>query len=262
MIKKRGQISIFIIFAIILLFMAIFYFSRGYESDNVNQVIQVPLDIQPVKLFIDQCLKQTVKNTEDRIGLQGGYYFVPVSSLKTIYSDVPYYFYKGDLLIPAIELIEMEFSDFLFENFDDCSQGFEMFKQQGFLIDEQQMNFRTKIDDNGIHVNLFLPITIQKGSSISRVSDFKYEDDLRFLQIYNIAKSISLEIKKDPKGIDITQLLALQKSYKIKIDFINPEPFKTLFVMRDFKSRTEENPYMYLFAVYFDDTTNEVKLNG
>jgi len=63
--KKRGQITVFIIIAIVLLFSsALFFYFRTYRAEedlNVNfpVVTQVPLSLQPLDNFVQIKLLHT-----------------------------------------------------------------------------------------------------------------------------------------------------------------------------------------------------------
>ncbi|MBU0461310.1 MAG: hypothetical protein KJ574_01855 [Nanoarchaeota archaeon] len=76
--KRRAQVTIFLIIGVILLFSsAILLYIRGRVAEAPAEfkpvVEEVPLELQPAKLYVEACVKQVTKNALRMIGLQGGY---------------------------------------------------------------------------------------------------------------------------------------------------------------------------------------------
>lgn len=78
--KKRGQITIFIIVGIILLFstaLIIYIRSRAVEeipaAEIPEAIAEVPTELQPVNNYVLGCLRQTATNALVAIGAHGGY---------------------------------------------------------------------------------------------------------------------------------------------------------------------------------------------
>ena len=75
---KKGQITLFIILGIVLLFStAIILFIRSQAKEEMPMVPEVteslPTEIQPVKDFIESCVEITAKDAIEMIGVHGGY---------------------------------------------------------------------------------------------------------------------------------------------------------------------------------------------
>ncbi len=77
MLKKRGQISVFIIIGIIILlvFGLTFYIkSRTSRTEEIGPIVEkVPTQLYPIKLFIEQCIDKTATDAITLIGESGGY---------------------------------------------------------------------------------------------------------------------------------------------------------------------------------------------
>jgi len=77
MLKKRGQISVFIIIGIIILLLGglTFYLkARASKIEGVEPIIEkVPTQLYPIKLFIEQCIGRTATDGVILIGESGGY---------------------------------------------------------------------------------------------------------------------------------------------------------------------------------------------
>jgi len=78
-LNKKGQITIFIIVGIVLLFSSalILYIREksvvGIPPQVIDNIEQVPIEQRPVKLFVEQCLYSTAKDAIKKVGSHGGY---------------------------------------------------------------------------------------------------------------------------------------------------------------------------------------------
>jgi hypothetical protein len=91
MLKKRGQITIFIIIGIILLlFAALFLFIRSIRVEKVPvapAVEEVPTALDPVRAYVQDCLKDIVVSGLKRLGARSGYIEPAEYGIKTIAND-------------------------------------------------------------------------------------------------------------------------------------------------------------------------------
>ncbi len=75
MLRKRGQVSVFIIIGILLiLFVGIALFIRSIITEDTEQQPEdIPSEFYPVKIFIEQCISRTASEAIQLIGESGGY---------------------------------------------------------------------------------------------------------------------------------------------------------------------------------------------
>ncbi len=77
MLKKRGQISVFIIIGIIILLvfgLAFYIKSRASKTEEVEPIVEkIPTELYPIKVFIEQCIDKTATDAIILIGESGGY---------------------------------------------------------------------------------------------------------------------------------------------------------------------------------------------
>ena len=92
--SKKGQITIFIIAGVIVLLLAgiIFFIGPQLQSEDISDV---PLEAQPLKLFVEECLSSTAIEGIRLAGIQGGYVDIPEFALETDYSTIAYYYDQG-----------------------------------------------------------------------------------------------------------------------------------------------------------------------
>lgn len=84
-IKKRGQVTIFMIIGIILLFSTalIFYIRAKVTEAEIAPVIEpVPEDIQPIRSYVEDCIYSTAVKGLEILGEQGGYINLSESGIK------------------------------------------------------------------------------------------------------------------------------------------------------------------------------------
>ena len=77
MLKKRGQISIFIIVGIIILLasgLVLYVRVRAQRIEGVELIVEkIPTQLYPIKTFIEQCIDKTATDAVILIGESGGY---------------------------------------------------------------------------------------------------------------------------------------------------------------------------------------------
>ncbi len=81
--SRKGQITVFIVVGIILLFSTatVLYIKNKMTEkrieDIVSEIQDVPVQVQPVRNFVDQCLSSVSKRAIKLIGMHGGYIDIP-----------------------------------------------------------------------------------------------------------------------------------------------------------------------------------------
>ncbi|MBW2999575.1 hypothetical protein KY339_02780, partial [Candidatus Woesearchaeota archaeon] len=85
---RKAQITTFIIIGIILLMTSAFVFyiknrlvERAEELEEI-EIVEVPLELNPIKFFVEDCLSKTAKEAVERIGANGGYIGVGVEDVR------------------------------------------------------------------------------------------------------------------------------------------------------------------------------------
>jgi hypothetical protein len=77
MLKKRGQITIFIIIGIVLLLsVLLFFYVRSIVVTKIPSAVtvkEVPSELNPVRIFVQDCMKDTIVNGFRLLGSRGGY---------------------------------------------------------------------------------------------------------------------------------------------------------------------------------------------
>ncbi len=236
--EKRGQVTIFIIVAIILV-SAIggFFIIR-------DRIIEKPLSTEAssVYLFVESCIKETGEEVIYWIGRGGGYYFPPEFSTET---GIPYYFSDNKNYMPSKAEVEKEISNFVSEMLFFCTRNFINFPD--LEINQGEIRTRTEVKDEEVILNIKYPLSITKGESTSRLEDFETKIPMRLGIVYN---SVEEFIKEQLTHEDICLSCILDISLKedLYIDMIDYDSETVVFLFRDEYSKINNETFEFVFA--------------
>ena len=198
--KNRGQITIFIIIAIILVAgIGIFFaFRAGFFTTGVSA------EFSPIYNFYSECIEQETENALSLLGTQGGRIdvgeYIPGSEYSPFSSHldflgvpIPYWYYvSGNNLIkeqiPTKREMEKEVAVFLEERINDCD--LEQFYEQGFYVNLGEPEVSVEIDDLDVSVSVSADVVSYKEDRSARKTSHKIIVDDRVGKFYNLAKEI------------------------------------------------------------------------
>ncbi|MBU1946797.1 MAG: hypothetical protein KKC54_07575 [Nanoarchaeota archaeon] len=230
--NKRAQVTIFIIMGIIVLIGALLYF--GIKTETITSEIfpnmgitvqEVPVEFQPVNVFIEECVSQIAEEGIRKIGERGGfiepkrYGIITVS--KPTESDsvrmspgsdysVPYWYYMKSpnecagqcdyIEVPDNMLylykkdgfpsIEGQLEECITANLGQCLADFKVLKDQGFDVNVLgQLKSKVSIRDNDISISVEYPLEFSRAGS-KKISDFTAVLPLNIKNIYDLAKEV------------------------------------------------------------------------
>lgn len=163
--RNKAQITLFIILAIILLFVVGIgiYFVSNIKEGKVERVLeksQVQSQFEHVKFYIETCLKDSSIKSAYRLGLHGGYFVLPLDFFDNGYANLPYY-YKYKNLMPSKEVITNELTDAINSQLKNCV-NLPIFEQQGFNISFKEAKTKVSILNEILAVRVDFPLVITK----------------------------------------------------------------------------------------------------
>jgi len=201
--NKGGQLTIFIIIAIILVASITAFFVLR-ETPLFNQI---PENIQPVYNTFLSCLEEYALTGIGILGFQGGYielpdfepgsHYMPFSSqLDFLGNGIPYWYYvSGNNIqkeqVPTESDMEEQLGNFIAENIEDCV--FDDYYEQGFeisldTIEDRVVNVRIK--DSEVDVSLNMNLNILKGEESSLIGKHQVTVASKLGTLYNSAKKV------------------------------------------------------------------------
>ena len=196
----RGQLTIFIIIAILIV-----AFVAGYFLVKDKFVKKgVPANIQPIETTFLSCLEDDVLTGVDVLESQGGYIelpefepgsdFMPFSSqLNFLGNPIPYWYYvSGNNIkkeqVPSKEFMESELETFIEEQIQNCD--LEKYYQEGYKIttDAPEANVVIRENDLKVELQMDLGINYEEDSVIIKEHNQIVESNLG--NLYDSAKSV------------------------------------------------------------------------
>ena len=197
---RRGQVSIFVILAIVIVVgLAIFFVYRTNIFSG-----SIPTEISPAYDYYTSCVQSVLRDGVSIAGSHAGYLqnpdfnpgttFAPFGSeLNFLDQAVPYWYYiSGNGLsleqIPTKNQIEQQFDSYLQSQIEKC--GLDSFTSNGYSISLGPASFKTTIAANKVSSRVSQKITISYAGKTFSVSGFDISLDSSFGNFYEVAKRI------------------------------------------------------------------------
>jgi hypothetical protein len=234
--KKRGQLTIFIILAILVVVIALLIF----------RVIKIPggvkgVDTDSVYNFVDSCLEEVGEEVIYQIGQNGGYYLPSSTSTST---GIPYYYLNKENLMPAKEKIEIQISFFIKERLFFCTKNFVDFPD--YNISQGNISVKATIYQDKIKLKVDYPIRISKGEESSLIRDFEREIPVRLGLMYD---SISEVLNSSEYGICLTCLYDLAEENDFYVEMLDYDKNTVIIIFIDKNSIINKEEFEYVYAV-------------
>ena len=238
---KKGQVTIFIIIAIIIVATVVLFF---VFKENLGILGSNP-EISNIKGFVESCIEGTGEDAILFVSQNGGYFLTPEFSTS---EGIPYYYFNGKNYFPSKERIENEISLYMNSLLSFCTNEFINFP--GFNISEGDINTKTRIKEEEMIFNVEYPITIKKGESESTIiKDFKnIKIPIDILLVYSaIEEMVNDQIEQESGGICISCITEIASKNDLEIEIIPLEDGVT-FTVRDNNLKIKGEALEWRFA--------------
>ncbi len=223
--KKRGQVTVFIIIGLVILLiivLAMIMKSRTTERELTPKLDTVPAEFEELQRFVVGCVDKTGEEAMVKVGEHAGY-IDPLDPELTgrsfdlgrnptrsevVYMDpqyaVPYWWYLktpfdctacqlSDEDVPSIEELQDQINRYVDHAFKDCIGDFSEFKEKGIEVTENgDPETTSTIGQDTVSIYVNYPITAKLGDKEASLSNFPVDIELRFREIYDLAKAITL----------------------------------------------------------------------
>ncbi|MDP4039088.1 MAG: hypothetical protein Q8P57_00705 [Candidatus Pacearchaeota archaeon] len=251
-LKKRGQVTIFIILAIVIVVgvVLIVVFKDSLFGEKI------PEEFRGIYDSYSGCVEQETEIALDILGSQGGridtgeYFpgsdFAPFSShLNFLGFSIPYWYYiSGNNLIseqlPDKGEMEDEIEEFIEDRISDCD--FSGFYSQGFYIDLGEPKANVEIFDNEVRVSVDSVVSSRKEDMSARKSSHEVVVRSKIGGFYDIAVDIYNKEKDgaflEDYALDVLYNYAPVDGIEIQC---SPKIWKTPDVVMELKDGLEAN---------------------
>jgi hypothetical protein len=171
--NKRGQLTIFIIIAILVVAgVSLFFVFRG----DVNEKSSGDLDADEVFNYVRECMESVAEESIYDIGKGGGY----SNGLEN------YYLVNGENNFPSKEQVQDEISKSFNENLYPCIEGLSNFTE--YKIENWTIETKVQIREDKVKFNIEYPLTVLQGESYARITKFRFEVNSRIDLIYGFVE--------------------------------------------------------------------------
>ncbi|MEX2017413.1 MAG: hypothetical protein WD876_02985 [Candidatus Pacearchaeota archaeon] len=196
-VAKRGQVTVFVIIAIVIVAAAAIYF---LITGGIFQT-QIPASLLPAYTSFLTCLEDNTLTGATILGSQGGYIDKPVyeagssylpfgSQLNFLGSSIPYWYYvSGNGIqkeqVPSRTEMEQHLGNYVERRIRDCE--LQTYYDQGFVISMEEPSADVRINDDNIEVDLRMEMTLEKESDTAIVRNHNKVINSQLGSLYNSA---------------------------------------------------------------------------
>jgi len=236
---KRGQMTIFIIIAIILVGGIIFFLMI---KGDAGKETSIPSDITPIQSFVEDCIGEIGIEAVYYIGEKGGYFYSPNFSIAT---GIPYYYSNSKNYMPSKKIVQKEISSYINRKLFFCTKNFIDFPQ--FEIIQKEIKTDTKIQNNNINFNVNYPISITQGEMTSIIEDFQVKVPIRMGVVYDAVETIIKE-QLTNENICLSCILNVSLENDLYVEMMDYDDETVIFTIRDENSKLNDEAFVWRFA--------------
>ncbi|MFO8016723.1 MAG: hypothetical protein R6U32_06465 [Candidatus Woesearchaeota archaeon] len=249
MSPKRGQVTIFIIIGIVILVLiSLIFFLRGESAEELEEEAEraQELDVSSVRLFTKGCMDQTLEDAFYILGYHGGYIYLPVTNLGLGDYNTSYGYYEGESRLASLDQMKQEIRRYFMFNMGQCTNDFQSFPQ--YEINESVGTINISFAEDKTLFDISYPLAIREGDSLTEISDFHIEMDVRLRLIHDIAeKFVNSSLKEGPHLVNLDYIRSL-KDDGIDVRTISKPDNNIVYIIKDPDSRVKEEAYVFTFA--------------
>lgn len=260
-VKKRGQITVFIILGIVILMSSAiyFYFQKTTTTTQPEKVIdRKTTELHP---YVETCVDMLTRDALDKVGVTGGYITYPfvINNNPSSYLDIvpkrmgsdrprmPYWKFNNEIRIPPLDFIQNQIETYVKDNIDFCLDNFSAIK--GYEVNKTgDIDVQIEFTAKDTFVKMKYPLKAVKVPQMNEFSlndyDFQVRVPIRFRKVYDTAVKIMDDENKDYFMESFTMDL-------ISLADTPGSPYMTPLMNMDFRLR----PYIWKMK----ETTNNVK---
>lgn len=245
-VKKRftkSQTTIFIILAVVLVVVVglIVIFSK-VNPGKTPTIFRSQLDL--VKDEIVQCSEDNARSGIKRIGIQGGYYEKPEYAEDLGWAFIPYYYNKGNILVPTKAQIENEISKYVDDNLVYCLQNIP---SVDYKLEYTKPSTKSVISPGKIKLVVDLPVSIKKGDEVNffELKDEEIVFNSSLYEIYTLADYLTKSHKENDTMFCASCIVEMAKERNLYVDLIDYKDSSTMVMLSENWSYRE--PYLFEF---------------
>ena len=255
-IKKKGQITIYIILGLVIFISFIFIYSLTKSphrsTDKDIKLLYQSQDLKgQVESFISGCANRLLKEAIYYNGKQGFYYYSPNIPVPIPYSslNIPFYVFYNETFLPSHEEIENELEYYVEDNLDKCINNFKIFNFSGYDFLAEPPLIRVSITDKAVIMNTSYSVkAVYENLNMIEIRDF-YRTTTKFdyQKIYSLLSHIVSNLTTNNELIPIGYISDLAEEQGFTYGLVAFGDSSILYIL--FNEAIEEGPpYFHAFA--------------
>jgi len=219
--RKRGQLTIFIIVAVVIVTGILVYLffpetEKQYYSSDFLTGRNLDSKSQTIRNAVLDCIETNTRQAIITIGVQGGRYERPEHYYSLNNGFFSYYYYEGEYTMPSIKDFEKAIEDYTENNLEECLNSGDYPIKTRFstpivkaAIKEDEVTF--KIDSQ---------ITIEENNTIKVVelSEKEFSQESTLKKMIDIATYLTEYHKTDSRYFCINCLGEIAKEKEVNVD--------------------------------------------
>ncbi|MEM1535914.1 MAG: hypothetical protein QXQ82_01870 [Candidatus Pacearchaeota archaeon] len=234
--KKRGQVTLFIVIAISIVIAGLIGWFV-YRSHSRTKTLSE--EIALAKNFLQERLAYEVDGALLLLGLQGGYSEKSEKFLQMQFHFIPYYYYNKKVIVPSSNRVKEEIKKEITERILAIESNFSRFELQ--VSDP-------KIELNNL-IKVAIPVKMKKGEEQTLFEVYYERKNIDFDKMLNISKTIAENVRADPGKINLELLLNLQKNHSIIISPLIFDENTIIYRIADNSTMIDNRIWEFYFAV-------------
>ena len=240
-IKKRGQVTIFIIIAVVLVALIVLLFlfypkiksGLGFGEKNPAQ-------------FLQDCLEEDVSEKVGIISSQGGS-LEPGLTIKYENTDVEYLCYINEYYLPCVRQqpllvnhVAEEIKKSIEGNVDACFRSLEeSFGKQGYSVDLKRKDFEVELLPKRIVVRFEDELTLAKAEESTPYENFEVVLTNDIYELLSIANSI---LNWEARYGDSETTIYMNYYHNLKVEKKKQGDGSTIYILTN---RDSEDKFMF-----------------
>ncbi|HNZ51943.1 MAG TPA: hypothetical protein PLT60_00815 [Candidatus Pacearchaeota archaeon] len=250
---KRGQVTIFIILAILIVAGAFLVF---VFKDSLFNKGSLPSEIEPIYTTFISCLEQDLERGVKILESQGGYIFLPEyedgseympfsSQLDFLGNPIPYWYYISGNGIPRTQVPSKDSMEKNLEMFMETKSRacfFDDYYSQGYWIDMEKPKAKITIKDHEVVLDLKMDLIISRENENHVIREHKVVLDSELGSLYESAIKVYEEEQSslflEDYAIDILRLYAPVDGFELTC---SPKVWIANEIFRDLREAIEAN---------------------
>lgn len=243
--KKRGQLSIFLLFALVFIIAAgILIFFKNENLEKTNMVLSEP-NFEPYFFFLENCLKDKAKDSVKEVMLNGGYLKAPEPYVQIIFFSYPFYLVEGKNYLPPRETISSELEKAYNEVSVQCYDDLLYAKNNTMEIKLGKIDSEALITKNSVILRINYPVTIGTENKKESRESYRFEVPAEVDYVYSAIEEFINDEEETPDALCWSCLSDISKKYDLKIDM---QVFDEKTVLFSFFQNKTDFPITWMFA--------------